>query len=146
MPSRLASKPQYSSANVVNIQLPPLALVTAMTLPFKSAGVLIFGDAMMLPMSLLMMPATNTRSIPSAAEPSTAPVAEPGMQLGFARGQRRHADRPIADGDKRQLQTIATKKTLVLSHVHCRFALAERAAGHDDFRDGWAAKTGGRRT
>ena len=31
--------PQYSSARVVNIQLPPLALVTAMGLPLRSAGV-----------------------------------------------------------------------------------------------------------
>ena len=77
MPSRFASRLQYSRANVVNIQLPPLALVTPITLPFKSAGLLIFGDAMMLPISLLIMPATNTRSVPSAAEPSTAPVTEP---------------------------------------------------------------------
>jgi hypothetical protein len=77
IPSRFASKPQYSTASVVNIQLPPLGLVTPITLPFNSAGFLIFGDAMMLPMSLLIMPATNTRSVPSAAEPRTAPVTEP---------------------------------------------------------------------
>src|SRR5688500_18772399 len=38
MPSRFASKLQYSSAKDVNIQLPPLILVTPITLPFKSAG------------------------------------------------------------------------------------------------------------
>ena len=58
------------------------------------------------------------------------------MQLGFARGEGRHADRTIAHDDKSQFQTVAAKKTLVLSHVLDRIALAERAAGHDDFRQG----------
>src|SRR3989338_6640146 len=77
IPSRLGSSPQYSSANIVKTQLPPLALLTPSVLPFKSDGPLILGDTTMAPVSLLMSPATKTASDPSATAPRVAPVTDP---------------------------------------------------------------------
>src|SRR5262245_53168646 len=133
MPSRFASSPQYSRANVVNIQLPPLMLVTATTLPFKSAGFLIFGDTMMLPMSLLIMPGDKYQvsSLRGGAQHSASDGAF--MKLRFACGESSHANRSVPDMDKGQVQAIAPKEPLVLGNEHGGLPLTERSCCHRDF-------------
>src|SRR5581483_11272878 len=55
-----------------------------------------------------------------------------GMKLRLSRRHGRHAHRAAAYGDEGQVQTVAAKEPLILGDVHGRFALAERARGHDD--------------
>jgi hypothetical protein len=116
----------------VNIQLPPLGLVTPITLPFNSTGFLIFGDAMMLSMSLLIAgDKYEIGTFGGGTEDGSSDGAL--LKLGLPGCEGGHSDRTAADVYKRQVQAITPEETVVLCDVHSGLVLTERAGCHDHF-------------
>ena len=133
MPSRLASRPQYSSASVGKHPTAAAGAGDGDDFAFQVGRGFDFRRGHDVADQLVDDAGDEHQIHAFGGRAQHRAGGRTGMQLGFAGGEGRHADRTIAHDDKGHLQTVAAKETLVLSHVIDRIAFAERAAGHDDF-------------